>query len=507
MMRKKKNIKWTVIIACAGLILFFNSTEGFSKEYHVSSIKEANAVGNPGDIIFIAAGTYETPLKPLNSGQPGKYITYKSNGGEVTITASECGVDLKSRSYVCIDGLRFIDVKGPWIDMQEASHYSVIKNCYMEGAVTWSGISMKGASYNRFLNNYMRGTCPCTDECLGSGRGGPHDLVYLVDGHHNLFDGNEMYDGIHDNIDIQDHTDGSTNFNIIRNNFISNKWHGNIDVWGVEYLLVENNTVVDGGESHLTNYCSRSERDIYAERWRHKGILINTQFSIVRNNIVVNNGRGIALFSAIHSKKYPWKCNAAENRIYHNTVTENQYGILHNNADPAIDNILKNNILYKNKQYEVSTFVGEGTPSTNHFISNNIYGSEEQYSPDDERISNMAIKDPQFVDTSNRNFHLKVGSPMIDAGAWLTITTNSGKKSKIIQVEDARYFTDGWELIEGDFIQLEGQSQKVRIEKVDYETNTLTLVKKISWDKGIGISIPYKGKRPDLGAFEASSEK
>ncbi len=495
-----------MFVLCAASFLLFYPIIGFTKGYHVSSIKEANTVGKHGDTVFIAPGTYETALKPLNSGKPGRYITYKGDGGAVTVTASGCGVDLKLRSYICIDGLSFIDINGPWVDMQEGSHHNVIKNCYMEGAVTWAGIAMKNASFNSFCNNYMKATCPCTEECMGSGQGGPHDLIYLVDGHHNLFEGNEMYDGIHDNIDIQDRNDGATNFNIIRNNFLSNKWHSNIDVWGVEYLLVENNTVVDGGEYHLSNYCSRSKRDIYAERFKHKGIMINTRFSVVRNNIVVNNGRGIEIHSAKSGKKYRWKCNAEHNRIYHNTVTGNQYGVRHNNTDQSIDNIFKNNILYKSILNEVFIFDGDGTPSTNRFICNSIYGSREQYSVSDEIIGNMAVECPLFVDENNRNYRLQAGSPLIDAGTWLTVTVNPGKKSKKMKVEDAGYFTDGWGLIEGDFIQLEGQAQKIRIEKIKYKTNTLILAKKTSWGKGTGIGINHEGHKPDLGAWEFNQE-
>lgn len=487
------------------LVFCLLNVQTYADKFHVHSIEEANSVGKPGDTIYIAAGTYKTTLRPFQSGKSGEYITYRPVSGQVILTALDCGADLRSRSWICIDGLRFTDTNGPWINMQESSEHNIIQNCFMEGATTWAGITMKGASYNRILNNYMRATCPCTEKCLGQNRGGPHDLIYLIDSHHNLFEKNEMYDGIHDNIDIQDHRDGSSNFNIIRNNLFSNKWHANIDVWGIEYLLVENNMVLDGGEEHLTNYCSRSERDINAERHKHKGIHINTQFSIVRNNVVINNGRGIVIESAASGKKYPWKCNAVENRIYNNTVVGNQYGIIHNSKDPSVDNIVLNNILFQNKLYEISIFDGDGTSSTNRFVSNSIFGANEQYSFKDTRFDNLALDNPGFVNETERNFHLKDDSPAIDAGAWLTFTVGSGKKSKTLKVDDARFFTDGWDIIEGDYIQLEGQAVIAQIQYVDYETNTLTLSRKMKWADGTGIGLSYKGQKPDLGAFERNN--
>lgn len=473
--------------------------------FHVSSVKEANVAGAAGDTVFIATGIYSETLLPKQSGEPGKYITFLPEGGDVTIKGAETGIDLDNRCYIHIKGLRIIETTGAWVSMNSAnSHHNIIENCYMNGAFFWVGISMKETSYNQILNNTMIAVCPCTQECIVQGQGGPHDLVYLIDSHHNLFDGNKFYNGIHDNVDVQDHTNGSANYNIFRNNFSSNKWHANFDIWGVEYLLLENNMVVDGGESHLTNYCSRSERDIYAERNKHKGIHINTQFSIIRNNIVVNNGRGIAIVSASSDKKYRWKCDAVENRIYQNTVVGNQLGIVHNSTDPAVNNVVKNNIIFKSRQFEISIFDGTGTPSTNHFINNNILGVGEKYSLADERIDNMAV-DPCFVNEINRNFQLKEDSKMIDAGTWLTVTTNSGRKSKIMNVEDVRYFTDGWGLIEGDLIQLQGQSKKVRIEKLNYDTKTLTLSEKTTWKKGAGVALPYNGNKPDLGALESQN--
>jgi hypothetical protein len=61
---------------------------------------------------------------------------------------------------------------------------------------------------------------------------------------------------------------------------------------------------------------------------------------------------------------------------------------------------------------------------------------------------------------------------------------------------------DGWGIIEGDFIQLGGQTQRVRITNVDYSSNTITVHQSLSWTNAQGVSLAYEGSAPDLGAYE-----
>jgi len=93
---------------------------------------------------------------------------------------------------------------------------------------------------------------------------------------------------------------------------------------------------------------------------------------------------------------------------------------------------------------------------------------------------------------------------MIDAGRYLTFTTSSGSGTKIY-VENANFFCDGFGLIEGDLIQLEGQTDRAKITKVDYDNNTLTLNTTLTWYSGQGVSLAYNGSAPDIGAFEYAS--
>ena len=104
-----------------------------------------------------------------------------------------------------------------------------------------------------------------------------------------------------------------------------------------------------------------------------------------------------------------------------------------------------------------------------------------------------------FVSPVDRDFHLQSGSPNIDNGVFLTQTSQAGS-GQTITVQDASYFIDGFGVIAGDVIQLEGQTQTARITNIT--GNTITLDTALSWSNGLGVSLAYVGSKPDIGAYE-----
>lgn len=57
-------------------------------------------------------------------------------------------------------------------------------------------------------------------------------------------------------------------------------------------------------------------------------------------------------------------------------------------------------------------------------------------------------------------------------------------------------------MMDGDLIQLAGQTGTARIVAIDYAANTLTLDSPLSWAAGTGVGQPYAGAGPDQGAYE-----
>jgi len=111
--------------------------------------------------------------------------------------------------------------------------------------------------------------------------------------------------------------------------------------------------------------------------------------------------------------------------------------------------------------------------------------------------------DPLFVDVSAGDFRLQKDSPCIDAGDFLTYTTEAGQKTPVIHVADARFFTTGYGIQPPDQVQIEG-CPPASIVGIDYENNIIELDTACSWEKGAGVSLPWLGAKPDIGAFEAN---
>jgi hypothetical protein len=110
---------------------------------------------------------------------------------------------------------------------------------------------------------------------------------------------------------------------------------------------------------------------------------------------------------------------------------------------------------------------------------------------------------PDFVASNPSkpaDFRLKSSSPLINAGASLTNTRSSGSGTSV-PVDDAGYFSDGFGVIEGDEVVI-GNNSPVRITDVNYNTNTITVARSISWNNNDSINLPYSGSAPDIGAFE-----
>ncbi len=182
------------------------------------------------------------------------------------------------------------------------------------------------------------------------------------------------------------------------------------------------------------------------------------------------------------------------------------------------DVTVKNNILISTNNtpdYYIGYLNGRNPSNTNSDFDYNFY-----YRPDLEQklfagkvfsdwqsAFNQDVHgqyiDPLLNNLSAKDYTLKNNSPAIDAGVPLTNTINSGSGTKV-KVGIAYFFFDGFGLMDGDEISI-GNNAPVKVLKVDYENNTLTIDKSISWSSGDGVSLPYNGSAPDIGAFESGS--
>jgi len=113
-------------------------------------------------------------------------------------------------------------------------------------------------------------------------------------------------------------------------------------------------------------------------------------------------------------------------------------------------------------------------------------------------------QDPRLLSPEAGDFRLADGSPMIDAGAFLTTTVGAAHNGRQMAVKDAGFFFDGFGIQgqQGDLVRLHGQSQTARVVAIDYTTRTLELDRPLSWRDGQKVALAFAGNAPDVGAHE-----
>ena len=512
-----------VIMVIAGTVMFnLAPSDLIAAEYYVdarsgsdskngssgapwASISKANDMLMPGDTLYIKAGTYEETIRPQRSGQSGKYITYtRFQNDEVVIggTAIRHGADLSDRNWVKIDGLNFVDTGDHWIEFQPNGSHNLISNNSFEAvnsSMGYEGLHLRDrADYNKIINNSITSKCQ------------PKDLVRIANSSYNLVEGNFFGYASHIALGLSS-SGGTAEYNVVRNNTLQNPYHNNLGLFpSANHTLVEGNRILDAGSACGPNGCPAnacgSDKDATNSRIRHNGLKIASQYCIVRNNILVNNG-DFNLSSWENDKM------ASHNRVYHNVSYANYVGLAGQTSglNPFSDNIVKNNIIAENIEDNFS-FSNGIEESDNLFIRNNFFGSSSVRYKMKAGIANIQATYPEcqdnlnvnpgFNDSADLDFTLRKDSPMIDAGDWLTTVMSSNGSGTAFTVSDPRYFSDGFGIVQGDTIQLQGQSVTMKIVKIDYNANKIVVDRQVSWNKGDGLSLAYAGKAPDIGAME-----
>lgn len=517
------------------------------------TIAKANNILKAGDILNIRSGSYDSQIKPLNSGtSTSSYITYRRYPDDpewsVKISTSSYGAYLTGKSFIKFDGLYFYSTGSYWI-LTEETDYCVFQNCrFYDTKTSWTGILIKdGSDFNKIincifddapiLNNWA--SCnywdqDCQDEfdsgsnmsskcdCLTA----PADML-KISGNTGSSVGNIVEDSIfgkscHESITVS--SDGTTDpLTVIRNNIVENVLHSGISVFGKS--LVEKNIITGMGSEKEKNPYKRDREVINGA-----ALYIMKNEIILRKNVVEAADYGL-YFGARTS-------DFADNmRIYHNTLYNNLLGIFlsGNNTNDYTGTILVNNVIFDDSNLRASNLIGslagyhaqllniyDGTYTVHNKFKNNSWTpNKDKFYFKNQRTtarsldylianhSNELNSDnfqayPYFADPAKKDFSLTSNSTaLIDDGAWLTTVTSATASGTKFVVADSLYFYDGWNIPGevGDVIKTQNQ-QRTTIQSIDYETNTLYVYPGIDTAKGEGISIDFLGTSPDIGALE-----
>ena len=395
------------------------------------------------------------------------------------------------------------------------SHHITIKNSVLQhddtsqsGAWPEGVVFRNGSHHNILSNNTIAGAGYATTDDIGNliGIGNLSDGTTSDPSNYNLIEGNRLSRGGHHVLGL------GSSFNVVRGNYIHNeewtpcsrpqtggKCGNRLIITDVSGEFVKSNVIED-------NFLGFS--GLPPDDEGSSGISMRTPSNIVRRNVFVDNDEaGLNLTSISY-----FAHDVRFNHIYHNTFFHNGYAAFNTfapfnagmylarfgNTTPITNNTIRNNIFWKNNSAQPITSYddlhGNGADLAQQVISGNMADPTNPMFVDD-----VGTLDP--LRPENIDLHLKPGSPAIDAGEFLTVTTSAGSGTTI-PVADAGFFTNGFGIVAGDVIQLQGQTLRANVAAVDSASNTVTVDTPLSWTAGLGVALAYNGSRPDIGAFE-----
>lgn len=462
------------------------------------SLDTANSNARAGDTVFLRGGVYRTWIAPLYSGKNNsERITYTNYQNErVEISGTRYAILVDGKSYISVNGIEFRNCQ-QFLIIQNG-HYNDIGRCTFDRnqlETIWMGSWVhESSTYNRIHD--------CTFSRFGwvsngDDKGAILDIGYDTSttdaSNYNVIENNTFFYGGHHILQICGKN------NIVRKNYFHNEaWMtgpreggcGNRNVMTVGPMagqnLFENNRFAFAGIPPDDNGAD--------------GFAVRSPRNIIRRNMFYANGAGGIAFASMTESKPTGNC------VYFNTFYHNGYsgevdhfwtgGISFGNwgNGPMPGNIIVNNIMYGNIQNKSLTGYGEAGPQI---------VLENWKDEGDPGFMNDTIP----VDTADHtlpDFRLKSVSPCIDKGVFLTKITSPSGEGATFTVENAGFFYDGWGITgeQGDMIQREGGSETVRIIRINYEKNSITVDKSVSWKQGQGLSLVFSGISPDLGAYE-----
>jgi hypothetical protein len=468
------------------------------------SIGDAAAVVQPGDEVLIRDGDYDEQLTPTVSGTAGSPISFAAYTDETVNLVgsySPASIVLDEVSHLVIQGLTLDGVR--WVEATSVSHVVLRGNVFRNTPAS-------GTTGNvRFITSDDN---VIEDNVLEEG----NDNLLLIDSHRNLVIDNTITEGGHSVLSIR-----CSSQNIFRGNHLANSQQkiGEVYDCGADTSVVPN--AFDATSRNVFECNTFAEGVGYYSTSGGNGIQYAGQDGIIRRNAFYQTNVGLGM--QVYDDEALYNHN---NRVYHNVFYDNHCAGVSVRGD-GVDNVFKNNILMANHGVSGDCF-GEGeaqllfrNPLAEIFFERNvIYGDapgqdviQDEFGSGDtldafetshpDLFADNLDLDPLFTDGPDYDFTLQATSPLIDGGVFLTRTT-SADSGNTLEVEDARYFHDGFgiEGEQGDLIRLEGDSETARVTAVDIAAGTITVDVSLTWTADQGVAQVFDGDAPDVGLDE-----
>ena len=521
-----------------------NGSATWSNSTNISmpcSLSTALANADDDDVVYLRAGTYTTKLQPSNSGSSGHVITFQNYNDEVVVIDGEntrsC-INLYGKSYITIDGIGTENSSGNYsVYLNDDAYAHTYGITIQNGTFDGGGVRAEKTSnlivkYNTIQNTSYAGIVVNGSGCsqtrvegntISGDFTGTDAVTYHVD---------EWVDG------GKSPSCPNGDYHIIKNNSVISTVAAEncYDITSGDYIVMDGNTCTGNvGEpgTLVGNSCSSC---VPANTVSWIRIVNNSIYSLQGNAEHIHfGGYGADYIQILRNKSYGYGehnirfsnslglTGTRYIRIFHNTldgrIIRDNINLQFQNTVADVDN--KNNIFYLASGDSGINWADPG--ATDMLSDYNLYWNVNNspgaaiwgYTPTHtlaqvrssyNREINGIEADPLFVNVANQDYSLQSGSSAIDAGGWLTIITSSTGSGTIFTVDDPLWFYDGWNISgeTGDIIKT-ASGKTATIISINYTTGKITVNSQISWTIGEGIGLDFKDSRPDIGAFEYSS--
>ncbi|MGI5820023.1 MAG: PKD domain-containing protein [Armatimonadota bacterium] len=457
-----------------------------------ATLEHASATAGPGDTVVLAPGEYPGILQPRRRGETGAPIVFRAaERHQAVLTGPEDGhaAVLRDTAHIRLEGLAFrpSSPRGMWVLGQRAEAIELV-DLMMDGGDRSDGVRLVECAGVRV-----------TDCTMLNGRAG--NMVHISDSERLVFEGCEFAGSAHALLlFLPDRTNRQV---VIRGCLFAGRTGRTVLIDSVDQLLFEDNVItrsLDGGRSagsrlgyFATNSILRGSR-LYdnwgAELLRIQPYRETLDFDRVRvyNNVFHGNSS-----DALSVRNFEGKYNIA-------------------------DSVFANNVFAGNEPFGSGRqiIIREDDPRGHiRFRSNLIDGAVEVLGDmrdaselaDDEFMQGTIAASPRFTDPDAWEHVPAEGSPLIDAGTFLTSAVTEGAGLRL-EVEDAQWFYDGFgiEGERGDLIAVGSAENVARVVRTDYEADSLELDRPLSWSAGDPVSLPWAGEAPEIGVFEVGAE-
>jgi hypothetical protein len=366
------------------------------------TIQKAADVVQADDTVFIKAGVYNERILLTTSGTPTQPINFIGFETGVVIDGSNLNwnppnainpsnglLDMYGVAYVNLENLSIASSSYAGFYMENCNNIT-IKSCKTNNTVS-SGIGVWSCDNIIVDGNTIQRAC----------NGGGEECITVAETANSIVKNNEVFNNIGgdlggEGIDIKQ---GSHDVKVF-NNHVHNL-NGRLGIYVDAYdqfthnIEVYNNLVHDITESGIA-VASES------------GGLLEDVF--IYNNVVYSNTFGGIEVGGWITVAGTTSTPINNIKIINNTLYDNGDSI---NVDNAFaDNILlHNNICSENRGLQI---VVDRTPISKVMIQNNlIQGNHDLIG------SQAVLSDPLFEDLANKDFHLKINSPAINAGTTI----------------------------------------------------------------------------------------